>query len=554
MNNKITAAIVLLLFIFLFVNCSEKYESDAAGEKPNILLIVVDDMGYSDVGAFGGEINTPTIDKLAEQGTMLTNFHVMPTCSPTRSVLMSGTDNHIAGMGAMGEILSDKQKGQPGYEGYLNDRVAHLPKIMKDAGYRTYMSGKWHLGHKKEHSPYARGFDETFTLLPGGGSHYADMRALSPPQPMIYSRNGEVVKSLPEDFYSTRNYTDFLIEWLNRDKESNSPFFAYLSYTAPHDPLHAPEEYIKKYKGNYDEGYNALRIKRFSNLVQLGILDEKASLPPLGGLPEWEELNEEHKAELARDMEVYAAMIDYMDEQIARVFEWLENEGLMDNTLIVFFSDNGANGADQSAYPGASEEYSNSFDNSLENRGLPNSFIETGPGWATASMAPRRLFKAFTSEGGILSPCIVKLPGVIKGKKKNMKKTFTHVSDIMPTFLELAGIEHPSSNNSEIPGMMGKSILPLLKGEIDEVHANEGIGYELHGLRAYIKGNWKILNLPKPFGTGDWELFNLSLDPAESKNLADAHPEKLTELLNDYNEYEKEVGVIFDPIDMSIMK
>ena len=221
----------------------------------------------------------------------------------------------------------------------------------------------------------------------------------------------------------------------------------------------------------------------------------------------------------------------------------------MDNTIIVFFSDNGANGAMGTAYPGQTEAHLNSFDNSLKNRGLPNSFIEMGPAWATASMTPHRLFKSFTTEGGIISPCIIKLPASLNNKGK-MNKAFTHISDIMPTFLELAEAEHPSNQNDAIPGMMGKSLFSLLKGDTEVVHFNEGIGYELHGLRAYIKDEWKIINLPKPFGKGDWELFNLSEDPAESFDLSDQFPEKRSELIALWEEYSANVGVVFDPLDM----
>jgi len=545
-------SIILFLAIVSFTSCENSEISDTDRRLPNILLIVADDLGYSDIGPFGGEIKTPALSKLARQGLMLTNFHVLPTCSPTRSVLLSGTDNHIAGLGSMGEIVSEKQKGHPGYEGYLNDRVVHLPRILKDGGYRTYMSGKWHLGHEKEHRPYARGFEETFALLPGGGSHFADKKPLSPPQVMIYSRNGKVIDALPENFYSSRNYTDYLLEWLERDKNKKGPFFAYLSYTAPHDPLHAPIEYIEKYKGKYDYGYNKLREKRLESLKRIGIYDESISLFPLAGMPTWDQLSESQKAESARDMEVYAAMIDYMDEQISRVFDWLDKNKQMDNTLIIFFSDNGANGAVPMAYPGQTNEFLDGFDNSLENRGLIGSFIEQGPSWATASMSPRRLFKAFTTEGGIASPCIVKLPGSM-GQKGSMSPAFAHVSDIMPTLLDLADIDHPSILNAELPGMMGKSLLPLLRGQTANIHLNEGIGYELHGLCAYIKADWKILRLPKPFGTGDWELFNLRHDPAEAHDLSAENPEKLSELVLAWEEYSNKVGIIYDPIDMSIV-
>jgi arylsulfatase A-like enzyme len=550
-NMKKLPSIYYYLTILIIITAScetKKGKTEITNQQPNILLIVVDDMGYSDIAPFGGEVSTPTLSKLSEEGIMLTNFHVLPTCSPSRSVLLSGSDNHLAGLGSMEELKTPKQEGKPGYEGYLNNTVAHLPQVLTDAGYLTYMSGKWHLGFEKEHWPSNKGFGETFTLLPGGGSHWADRIPLSPPQIMNYVRNGKLVNELPSDFYSTKNYTDYILEWLERDKNNEKPFFAYVSYTASHDPLHAPKEYIDKYKGKYDQGFEKLRSERFESLKKLGIIPEMTNMPPWPG-KSWDDLSPEEKKESARDMEVYAAMIDYMDEQIARILKWLKENNEMDNTIVVFFSDNGANGAMSTAYPGQTEEFLNSIDNSLDNRGLPNSFIEMGPEWATASMSPHRLYKAFTTEGGIISPCIIKLPETINGKKVN--KAFTHISDIMPTLLELAGAEHPSIQNDSIPGMIGKSLLPLLNGEKESVHYNEGIGYELHGMRAYIKNDWKIVNLPKPFGKGVWELFNLAKDPSESNDLSNQFPQKRNELISDWEEYSEKVGVIYDPLDFS---
>lgn len=553
MNKHLSVSYLFVSLLVITASCKTETEDLKTNSlKPNILLIVADDMGYSDIAPFGGEINTPTLGKLANQGVMLTNFHVLPTCSPSRSVLLSGTDNHIAGLGSMVEFLTPKQKGNPGYEGYLNNTVAHLPQILNDAGYHTYMSGKWHLGLEENNWPSRKGFSETFALLPGGGSHWADKLPLSPPQTMNYVKNGKLVGDLPEDFYSTKNYTDYILEWLERDKKEEKPFFAYVSYTAPHDPLHAPKNYIDKYKGKYDAGFDALRTERFESLKRLGIISDSTNLPPLKGM-NWGDLPEEAKQGSARDMEVYAAMIEYMDDQISRIFKWLEANDEMDNTMIVFLSDNGANGAMNTSYPGQTEAYLSSFDNSLDNRGLPGSYIEMGPAWASASMSPHRLFKAFTTEGGIISPCIIKLPESINQNQVN--KAFTHISDIMPTFLELARAEHPSKQNDAIPGMMGKSLFPLLKGDVEAVHLNEGIGYELHGLRAYIMDEWKIINLPKPFGKGDWALFNLLEDPAESVDLSDQFPEKRAELIAAWEAYSTNVGVVFDPLDVqSILK
>lgn len=543
----------LVTLLIIATSCQEnnqKTESNnqkPTNPKPNILLIVADDMGYSDIAPFGGEIETPTLNKLADQGITFTNFHVLPTCSPSRSVLLSGTDNHIAGLGSMGELVTPKQKGNPGYEGYLNNTVAHLPQILSDGGYHTYMAGKWHLGAEEEHRPSKKGFEETFTLLQGGGSHYANKSPLSPLLTMSYSRNGTIIDDLPEDFYSTKNYTDNILNWLEKDKEDPNPFFAYVAYTAPHDPLHAPIEYIDKYKGKYDNGFNELRATRFEHLKTLGFIPDSVILPPWTG-PKWDQLSEEQKKESARDMEVYAAMVDYMDGQISRILKWLKDNDKLDNTLIVFLSDNGANGAMMTAYPGQTEEYLNSFDNSIENRGLPNSCVEMGPAWATASMSPHRLFKAFTTEGGIISPCIIKLPASMKNKVKT-NDSFTHISDLMPTFLEAAGITHPSEQNESIPTMMGKSMFPLFNGEKESIHYNEGIGYELHGMRAYIKDKWKIVNLPIPFGSGDWQLYNLTKDPAESNDLSEEFPEKRNELITAWKEYSENMGVIYDPLD-----
>jgi arylsulfatase len=227
----------------------QQNNEQAKPKQPNVLLIVADDMGYSDIGPFGGEIATPTLSELAKEGIQLTNFHVLPTCSPSRSVLLTGVDNHLAGIGTMEEFKPPEAEGKPGYEGYLNFNVAALPEVLKAGGYRTYMAGKWHLGDESNTIPHARGFDETFTLLPGGGSHWSDQKPLSPSQAMFYLRNGKHIKTLPNDFYSTKYYTDIILRWIKKDRNSDKPFFAYMSYTAPHDPLHAPKEYIDKYKG-----------------------------------------------------------------------------------------------------------------------------------------------------------------------------------------------------------------------------------------------------------------------------------------------------------------
>lgn len=520
--------------------------SAAQDSRPNVLLIVADDMGYSDIGPFGGEIATPTLDALAGEGLRLTNFHVLASCSPSRSVLLSGMDNHRAGLGTMNERMPEGVRGEPGYEGHLNHRVAALPEVLKANGYRTYMVGKWHLGEDENTIPHARGFDETFVLVGGGGSHW-DSKRISPTIPTDFSHNGKKVESLPEDFYSTKNYTDSLIEWIERDQKSDQPFFAYLSYTAPHDPLHAPKEYIDKYKGTYDGGWDALRDKRLAGLKKLGMVaNDVKPFPRLPTVKAWEELSEGERAMAARDMEVYAAMVDYMDDQIKRVFDQLKATGEYENTLIIFFSDNGANGSSLAKYPGQTQEYMNTFDNRLDNRGLKNSLIDMGPGWAQASMTPSRLFKGFTAEGGIRSPLLVKLPGKM-ANSGDINSSFLHIRDIMPTILDAADIE-PAVEwfaGRSVQPIQGTSVLPLLAGrEVKTGPSVSEVGYELFGMRAFFAGRWKALWMPEPNGTGAWELFDLTRDPGELNDLAREYPKKLEELVARWKRYKKDNGVL----------
>jgi len=543
--------LIALTISIALVSCKQETEapaesSSAEPRQPNILLIVADDLGYSDIGSFGGEIATPTLDSLANEGLQLSNFHVLPTCSPSRSVLLSGTDNHVAGMGTMGEVKTPEMEGHPGYAGYLNFEVAALPEVLQAGGYHTYMAGKWHLGHDAETTPHARGFEETFALIPGGGSHWADRRPLSPPQIMVYSRNGSEVETLPEDFYSTTYYTDIILKFIDQNKDDDKPFFAYLSYTAPHDPLHAPKAYIDKYKGMYDEGWDVLRKQRLQSLKSLGIVHKDAkSFPRLESVKAWDEMSSEERADVSRDMEVYAAMIDYLDEQIARVFDYLKEIGEYDNTMVIFLSDNGANGNLPTAYPGQTDEFLNSFDNSLENRGLANSFIETGPGWAQASMAPSRMFKAFTAEGGIRAPLLVKLPGTMPNAG-TMNHSFFHVRDIMPTILDVSGIELAQNfNGRPVAPMQGGSVLDFLSGKVKLPYVGaDQVGYELFGMKAFFDGDWKILWMPPPFGPGDWQLYKLSEDPGELIDLSDQQPERLLKMIAQWELYKEENRVL----------
>ena len=540
MMSKLNVVLgVCLLCVFAGIG-----NAAAQQPRPNILLIVVDDMGYSDVGAFGGEIETPTIDALAGSGVRFTNFYVGPTCSPTRSMLMSGNDNHVAGLGNMNEAMTPNQVGQPGYEGYLNDRVVSMATLLKDAGYHTYMAGKWHLGEKPEHDPSKRGFEKSFTLLEGGASHFDDEWMMYANYTPTYRENGERTH-VPRGFYSTEFYTDKTIEYIN-EQDDDAPFFAYLSYTAVHDPLHLPDDWLDRYAGKYSMGYNALREQRLSRMKQLGIVPESTTLGPwLQMVPQWDDLSAEQQKAEARRMELYAAMVSNIDFHVGRLFDYLEKAGKLDDTLIIFFSDNGANGADMHMYPGTDEEWvERNSDNRFANWGRRGSRIAQGAGWAQASSTPFRLFKAFIAEGGIRSPLIIS--GPVVAHSGETLDAIAHVMDVAPTLLDIAGATYPAPNKDGVPvPQRGESMVSLLAGKSDAIRsADDYLAWEFFDWRAVRMGNWKATWIAEPFGAGDWQLFDVAKDPGESQDLADQHPIVTQDLANKWDRYADEVGVV----------
>lgn len=517
-------------------------------QRPNVLLVVVDDMGYSDIGPFGGEIRTPNLDALARSGMVLSDFHTAPTCSPTRSMLMSGTDNHLAGLGTMGEILTPNQQGKPGYEGYLNDRVVSIADLLRDAGYFTCISGKWHLGEEIERDPFHRGFQQAFTLLQGGASHFDSEWMICANYTPIYRENGVRVH-VPEGFYSSEFYCNKLMEQLGH-READQPFFAYLSFTAPHDPLHAPDDWIDRYKGRYDAGYDVLRASRLERLTEMGFIPASTKpFPRLPNIPAWDDLPDDQKKMEARRMEVYAAMVENVDHHLGRVFEHLKKTDCWENTLVIFFSDNGANGAEMHQYPQTDQAWvERNSDNRYENMGRRFSRIAMGPAWAQASMTPYRLFKGLPSEGGIRSPLIVSGPPVAEAGTRS--DAFTHVMDVAATILDVANVTHPgrSYQGREIHPLRGRSMLPVLRGESDVVHENDtAVSWELFGCRAVRKGDFKLLRLPTPLGTGDWQLYDLSNDPGELDDLSRRRGELRGEMIEIWEQYSRETGVVLPP-------
>lgn len=519
---------------------------DAEVDRPNILLVVADDLGWTDIGSYGGEVETPNLDTLAEQGVMFTDFHVSVSCSPTRSMLLSGNDNHVAGLGTMAELLTESQRGKPGYEGHLNDRVASLAEVLRDGGYHTYLSGKWHLGHSEGSLPYDRGFERSFSMLVGGASHWADMLGILPmDDPASYSMNGKHLESLPPDFYSSQSYADYLMDAIRENRGDGKPFLAYLAFTAVHDPVQVPEPWLSKYRGKYDDGYEALKTRRWESAKNVGVIPPHAGLAdPNPMIRPWEELSAEERAVEARGMEVYAGMLDALDYHYGRVVDFLKDIGEYDNTVIIFLSDNGANPWYSEEYPGADgEEFRNQFDLSFENIGNPGSNYSYGMGFASASDGPLDKFKMTVGEGGIRVPLLISGPGIEGGRRS---EAFTYVWDIMPTILDMAGVEYPAEyHGRKVEAPRGRSIRGLLNATEDAVYsADEFIGGEMGDGKWMRQGDFKAVLVPPPYGPGEWSLFNVVDDPGEAVDLSEAMPEKLETLKTAWNQYAADVGVV----------
>lgn len=536
---------ITLFLIAAFSTTSRCQGAEKETQRPNILLIVVDDMGYSDIGPFGGEIDTPNLDALAKTGMLFTDFHTAPTCSPTRSMLLTGTDNHLAGLGSMGEKLAPNQKGKPGYEAHLNRGVVTIATLLGEAGYFTCMSGKWHLGEEPEHDPFRRGFQKSYTLLQGGASHFGDEGMMSANYTPIYREHGIRVH-VPNDFYSSEFYTNRLIQYLDSRGEEQ-PFFGYLAFSAPHDPLHAPDEWIAKYKGKYDAGYDVLRQSRFKRLKDLGFVSaESRPFPRLPMIPAWEKLTDDQKKREARKMEIYAAMIANIDHQLGKLFEHLKKAGEWENTLVIFFSDNGANGFEMNSYPQTDTAWvERNSDNRFENMGRQFSRVATGPAWAQVSMTPYRLFKVFPTEGGIRSPLIVSGAGVADVGTRS--DAFSHVMDVAATILDSSKTRHPGTSykGREVQPLRGRSLMPVLRGESPFVYDDDtAVSWELFGNGAVRKGDFKLVRLFEPFGSGDWQLYDLAKDPAELNDLSTERPKLRDEMVGIWKAYSRETGVV----------
>ncbi|MGH9627623.1 MAG: arylsulfatase, partial [Bryobacteraceae bacterium] len=482
--------------------------------RPNIIVIMADDMGFSDLGCYGSEIRTPNLDGLAREGLRFTHFLNTARCCPTRAALLTGLYNHQAGVGHM-----IRDRGLPAYQGYLNEHCVTIAEALRAGGYRTAMAGKWHVGEERPHWPTQRGFERYFGLISGGSNYFR----LDPGRKMAF--NGEPYTPPAEGFYITDAFTDQALRSMDEFGGKQEPYFLYLAYTAPHWPLHALPDDIAKYEGKYMKGWDALRQERHERMIQMKLVDPNWPLTPRDPeVPAWESIDD--KKAWDRKMAVYAAQIDRMDQNIGRVLAKVKELGQEDNTLILFLADNG----------GCAEQVNRGKE------GVPpgeaDSFLSYGRAWANASNTPFRLYKHWVHEGGIASPLIARWPSVIRQRNAITHQT-GHVIDLMATCLDAAGVKYPRTyQKREILPLEGKSLVPVFEGKERQEH--EALYWEHEGNRAVRQGKWKLVSKHP----GNWELYDLEADRTEMKNLASKDPERVERMLRMYDSWAERCGVV----------
>ncbi|RQP12662.1 MAG: arylsulfatase [Parapedobacter sp.] len=493
--------------------------------KPHIIVIMADDMGYSDLGCYGGEAFTPNLDRLARGGLRFRTFYNAARCCPSRAALLTGVYPHEAGMGEMvSEVNSVPDPGP--YQGYLSDRTVTIAEALKPAGYISYLSGKWHVGEKPEHWPRRRGFDRYFGLISGASSYF---ELVDEPRVRQMVHDDEPWMPPEDGFYMTDAFSDTAVAFVEQHMRTakEAPFFLYLAYTAPHWPLHAPEADVKRYKGMFDDGWDEVRKRRFERMRALGVIDDDHHLSPRpADIPPWESVD--NPANWARRMEVYTAMIDRMDQGIGKLLSALERLGELDNTLIFFLSDNG--GCDENI----DGRELNQLGSEIGKRG---SYIAYDKPWANVSNTPYRQYKSWTHEGGMITPFIAHWPAGIK-RHGQSTETVGHIVDLMATCLDVAGLQYPERFNEKLMvPLRGESLMPAFEREKAK---SRTLYWEHFGKKAVRSGDWKLVSGGKE---QPWELYNLIEDPVELNDIAAQHPEIVEQLRHMYAAWADGAGV-----------
>jgi len=523
-----------------------------AQPPPNIVLIVADDIGFSDFGAFGGEISTPSIDALAQQGVRFTNFHVASSCAPTRAMLLTGVDSHLAGIGSMRELMPLLHRGKPGYAGVLNDLVRTIASLLQSSGYRTSVAGKWHLGTGAGNLPPVRGFDDSFIQADSGSDNF-EMRPYLPMQAEAYwYADGERLASLPEDFYSSTFFVDKTIEYLDAGKATGRPFFAYLAFQANHTPIQAPARFIDAYRGRYTEGWAEVRNARISRLREYGLFDGRATFAEGPSQADWDALDAEQQYFEARRMQAYAGMATAMDHAIGRLVAYLRATGEYDNTVFVILSDNGASAAEPYANAYGRRWLEKHYHREVETLGQKGSWVAAGRRWGTVANTPLAGHKFAAGEGGVRVPLI--LAGLAELAPGAVHDGFVYVTDIPATLLDIARVQPPAANGS-LEAITGNSLLPVVAGGAPRLRdPAAAIGYEFSGNSALYRGDYKLVRNQPPAGDRTWRLYDITQDPGETRNLRNQLPEVYREMQAEYARYEREAGVLPMPDDYELAK
>jgi arylsulfatase A-like enzyme len=524
LTGVLVAAAAAIAIAGAFKTSAATAQTDA---RPNIIVILVDDMGWSDIGPYGGEIPTPNLDALAARGVRFTQFYSTSRCSPTRASLLTGLYPHQAGMGHLDNII---REGSLGTTGHLNDRSVTIAEVLHDAGYFTAMSGKWHLGQQNGSPPWQRGFDRALSLRAGGmyfpnqnfqgGGDELTRRAQEP----LYLDGTPTPRDAPvfgKDWYATSLWTDFGLKFIDEARKANKPFFLYLPYNAPHFPLMAPAELIVKHRGKYKAGWDRLREARYRRQIAMGLIDPSWPLSPREpDSPAWESLSDETKDRFDHLMAVYAAMVEAIDTSVGVLVKGLETRGALDNTVILFLSDNGAN-----AESGPDGRFNG------DPPGGPNSNLYLGMNWAAVGNTPFRRFKHFTDEGGIAAPFIVHWPrGIPVNRRNALERQPAHVIDLMPTIIDITGATYPREFKGQtIQPMEGVSLRAAFAGQ--SLRRTQPLFWEHEGNRAIRSGNWKLVSRYP----GDWELYDLAADRVERNDLAARHPDIVKNLATQWN-------------------
>ena len=524
------------------VSSNETLSGTGSDQRPNVVVILVDDAGLTDFAPFGGEAKMPAIQTLAERGIKFSNYHTSPLCAPSRAMLLTGIDNHRTGMGTIPEVLTANQAGQPGYSMFLEPGVRTLADRLKAEDYRTYMTGKWHLGSGAQDLPNSHGFDRSFALDASGADNWEQKPYMGYYDFAPWYEDGKPA-DLPEDFYSSKFIVDRMIRYLESDKQPNrrQPFFSYLAFQAIHIPVQAPREVTDSYNGVYDQGWHQLRKMRHQRAIALGLIAPDTALAEMpANSRDWGNLSPQDRALYARAMQVQAAMLESMDSHIGRFIEYLNGRGELDNTLFIVTSDNGP----EPSYPldisGMKTWMSfNGYNHRLDNLGEKGSMVAIGPEWASASASPLNMFKFYAAEGGIRVPLIIAGPNI---ERQNWQPAMVMVTDIAPTVLDYLEVK---DQHKEAVAITGRSMMPLLEGSATEIYADdEAIGMEVSGNSALIKGDYKLSRNSPPHGDNIWRLYNLAADPGESQDLRALQPEQFDLMMEDYKKYESEFGVI----------